>query len=150
MWIVIERNVTTEIFRDDRMFSSPCEIKPRICSVLIIGGRTGLFSIIRSISNITDTDKRGSNWNGIEKLSLVTAKVTSTFNHLITCKAWRLCVNCSVVFALIKRHWTGSCFNVHAIDSWVKLHPSFSANKFKSRTFSKWRLASSTRSLRNN
>lgn len=129
------------------MLSSPCDTSPRFCKVLIIGGRIGLLSIILSISSITGTDNRGSNceregWGFCKRNE---SRKTSCAK--LTCKAWRLWVNCSVVFALIKRHWTGSCFNVHAIESCVRLQPSFSANKFKSRTFSKWRFASSTRSL---
>lgn len=65
LWIVRKKNVTTLIHWDVlRLLSSPCDMSPRICKVLIIGGRTGLFSMMRSISSITATDKRGSNCDG--------------------------------------------------------------------------------------
>lgn len=54
-------------------------MRPRICSVLIIGGRTGLFSRILSSSNITDTDKRGSNWK--EKLVKFLSFSFGKFSH---------------------------------------------------------------------
>lgn len=76
-----------------------------IISVEIMGGLTGLLSRMRSSSSITAAERRGS-----------------------SCRACKFWCSTSGFVALSKRQWTGSCFNVHAIDNCVGLQPSFLAS----------------------
>lgn len=106
----------------------------RSANVDMAGGRTGLFSKMRSNSSITLDDKRGSSWNSEQRFANQYHLSIAVFESKNTCNACRLWCSCSAVVAPSNKHCTGSCFSDHAIDNCVALQPNFSAMVHRSRS----------------